>query len=119
MEFGNKKVNEWFELYLKIANSKNSRDDFNPEGIYANSPARVTEQEKVRSFLHDQIKRNTFLDFTDFKFSIIACAEQQQQEYFMEYFNHKKIRTAIFGNKTLEEWYKVFSSNFFVIEEDD
>lgn len=119
MEFGNKKVNEWFELYLKIANSKNSRDDFNPEGIYANSPARVTEQEKVRTFLHDQIKRNTFLDFTDFKFSIIACAEQQQQEYFMEYFNHKKIRTAIFGNKTLEEWYKVFSSNFFVIEEDD
>ena len=47
MEFGNKKVNEWFELYLKIANSKNSRDDFNPEGIYANSPARVTEQEKA------------------------------------------------------------------------
>ena len=101
IKIGSKTVIEWHEYYLDKVNTKVIEDDFNPEGTLVTST-----------------QRGVYLDFTSFKLAIINCAfDESQRRYFKDRFNHIKIGTAIFGTKTIDEWYTVLASVIFSHEE--
>ena len=45
------------------------------------------------------------------------CVCVKQKQYFLERINHSKIGTAIFGTKTIDDWYNALVSQFFEHEE--
>ncbi len=115
---GTKTVTEWHKFYLDKINKKVIRDDFNPEGTIMQTTQRLSEEAKIRSFIRDQTERGIYLDFNSFKMAIMQCAfDEDQYRYFQDRFNHLKIGTAIFGSKTIDEWYKVLASALFSHEE--
>ena len=115
---GTKTVTEWHQFYLDKINKKVIRDDFNPEGTIMQTTQRLSEEAKIRSFIRDQTERGIYLDFNSFKMAIMQCAfDEDQYRYFQDRFNHLKIGTAIFGSKTIDEWYKVLASALFSHEE--
>ena len=118
IKIGSKTVIEWHEYYLDKVNTKVIEDDFNPEGTLVTSTQRVYEEQQIMTLIRDQKSRGVYLDFTSFKLAIINCAfDESQRRYFKDRFNHIKIGTAIFGTKTIDEWYTVLASVIFSHEE--
>ena len=118
IKIGSKTVIEWHEYYLDKVNTKVIEDDFNPEGTLVTSTQRVYEEQQIMTLIRDQKSRGIYLDFTSFKLAIINCAfDESQRRYFKDRFNHIKIGTAIFGTKTIDEWYTVLASVIFSHEE--
>ena len=113
---GSKKVSKWYEYYIEKIKTLID-DDFNPEGILSKSPFRMNEEKAIRNLIINLKKNNEFLDFINFKLKLFDLTEEEQKNYFLERINNVKIGTAIFGTKTIDEWYNALVSQFFNHEE--
>ena len=77
----------------------------------------MNEENAIRNLIINLKKNNEFLDFINFKLKLFDLTEEEQKNYFLERINNVKIGTAIFGTKTIDEWYNALVSQFFIHEE--
>lgn len=114
---GSKKVCKWYNYYIENIKTQTNDDDFNPEGILSEYPIRINEENAILKLINILRMKNEFLDFTNFKLKLFDLTEEKQKNYFLERINNSKIGTAIFGSKTIDEWYNALVSQFFKHEE--
>ena len=116
IKLGSRNVRKWYDYFIE-KNKTLIDDDFNPEGIISATDFRLNEENAIRNLIHNLKENNIFLDFMNFKLKIFDLTEEKQKQYFLERINHSKIGTAIFGTRTIDEWYNALVSQFFEHEE--
>ena len=116
IKLGSRNVRKWYDYFIE-KNKTLIDDDFNPEGIISATDFRLNEENAIRNLIHNLKENNIFLDFMNFKLKIFDLTEEKQKQYFIERINHSKIGTAIFGTRTIDEWYNALVSQFFEHEE--
>ena len=116
IKLGSRNVRKWYDYFIE-KNKTIIDDDFNPEGIISATDFRLNEENAIRNLIHNLKENNIFLDFMNFKLKIFDLTEEKQKQYFIERINHSKIGTAIFGTRTIDEWYNALVSQFFEHEE--
>ena len=116
IKLGSRNVRKWYDYFIE-KNKTLIDDDFNPEGIISATDFRLNEENAIRNLIHNLKENNIFLDFMNFKLKLFDLTEEKQKQYFIERINHSKIGTAIFGTRTIDEWYNALVSQFFEHEE--
>ena len=116
IKLGSRNVRKWYDYFIE-KNKSLIDDDFNPEGIISATDFRLNEENAIRNLIHNLKENNIFLDFMNFKLKLFDLTEEKQKQYFLERINHSKIGTAIFGTKTIDDWYNALVSQFFEHEE--